>query len=196
MDIFKNEFRICIFVIAFFSSQTIWLARKIVKNSSICFWWKHVVGAGQIIEQCFCMTSVDWLGATVCLRKKVFFSWSVNNATVTWQKSFDDSGVRCYFPLLDFGTIVVVTNQSKYVPISHQSSLSPLPQIFPRYKTQLIRNMFCRAVGTPGAGGAPAPPIFGRSVNPISIRGADYARHFTMCPPGFSDLRIALFCIT
>ena len=56
MDIFKNEFRICIFVIVFFSSQTIWLVRKIVKNSSICFWWKHVVGAGQIIEQCFRMT--------------------------------------------------------------------------------------------------------------------------------------------
>ena len=60
MDIpFKNEFRICIFVIDFFSSKKIWLTRKIVKNSSICFWWKHVVGAGQIIQQCFRMTSVD-----------------------------------------------------------------------------------------------------------------------------------------
>ena len=45
-----------------------------------------------------------------------------------------------------------------------------------------------------GAGGASAPTIFDRSVNPISIRrgGADYAHHSTTSPPGFSDLATAL----
>ena len=43
-----------------------------------------------------------------------------------------------------------------------------------------------------GAGGASAPPVFDRSVNPISTRGADYALHSTTSPPGFSDLATAL----
>ena len=30
-----------------------------------------------------------------------------------------------------------------------------------------------------------APTNFGRSVNPISTRGADYAQHITVAPPDF-----------
>ena len=33
-----------------------------------------------------------------------------------------------------------------------------------------------------GAGGGFSPPVFGRTVNPNSTRGADYARHITMSP--------------
>ena len=45
-----------------------------------------------------------------------------------------------------------------------------------------------------GRGSTTSPLIFGRSVNPISTRGADYARHITTCPPpGFSDLPMALW---
>ena len=33
------------------------------------------------------------------------------------------------------------------------------------------------------AGWALAHPEFGSSVNPITIRGADYAHHITTCPP-------------
>ena len=43
-----------------------------------------------------------------------------------------------------------------------------------------------------GAWGALASPMFGRTVNPISTRGADYARHSTTSPPKFSDLATAL----
>ena len=43
-----------------------------------------------------------------------------------------------------------------------------------------------------GTLGASAPPMFGRTVNPISTRGADYAHHSTSSPPGFSDLATAL----
>ena len=44
-----------------------------------------------------------------------------------------------------------------------------------------------------GAGGAAAPPDFGRSVNPISTRGgADYAHHSATCPPGFLTLAASL----
>ena len=43
-----------------------------------------------------------------------------------------------------------------------------------------------------GAGGAMAPPDFGRSVNPISTRGTDYTHLITNGTPGFSDLLTAL----
>ena len=49
-----------------------------------------------------------------------------------------------------------------------------------------------RAVKARGAVGAMASPDFGRSVNPISIRGVDYAHHIITCPPGFPDLLPAL----
>ena len=42
-----------------------------------------------------------------------------------------------------------------------------------------------------GLGGF-SPPMFGQTVNPISTRGADYARHSNMSPPKFSDLATAL----
>ena len=35
------------------------------------------------------------------------------------------------------------------------------------------------------AGVAMAPPDFGRSVNPISTRGADYAHQIILAPPDF-----------
>ena len=37
------------------------------------------------------------------------------------------------------------------------------------------------------AGLALAYPEFGSSVNPITIRGADYAHHITASPPGFEN---------
>ena len=43
-----------------------------------------------------------------------------------------------------------------------------------------------------GTLGALAPPIFDRTVNPISTRGADYAHHNTTSPLNFSDLATAL----
>ena len=47
-----------------------------------------------------------------------------------------------------------------------------------------------------GQGGQlPPPPDFGRSVNPISTRGADYAHHSTTCPPGFLALAAPLLLI-
>ena len=47
-----------------------------------------------------------------------------------------------------------------------------------------------RGVVPGGAGGAMAPPDFGRSVNPISTKGTDDAHLITT--PGFSDLPTAL----
>ena len=41
-------------------------------------------------------------------------------------------------------------------------------------------------------GGFSPPPMFGQTVNPISTRGADYARHSTTSPPRFSDLATGL----
>ena len=50
-----------------------------------------------------------------------------------------------------------------------------------------------RPVASGGAGGACAPPpLFDRSVNPISTRGGTISPPGTMCPPGFSDLATAL----
>ena len=44
--------------------------------------------------------------------------------------------------------------------------------------------------------GAMAPPDFGRSVNPISTRGTDYAHLITNDTSGFSDLPTALIIIS
>ena len=47
--------------------------------------------------------------------------------------------------------------------------------------------LFC-ALGVPG--GPLAPPVFGRSVNPIPNGGeADYAKHITTGPPDFWTVR-------
>ena len=52
----------------------------------------------------------------------------------------------------------------------------------------------CTRYGGTGEGrGAHAPyPNFGRSVNPISTRGTNYAHIITTGTPGFSDLPTAL----
>ena len=46
-----------------------------------------------------------------------------------------------------------------------------------------------------GLGGLQPPPIFDRSVNPISTSGANYAHHSTTSPPKFSDLATGLLLI-
>ena len=43
-----------------------------------------------------------------------------------------------------------------------------------------------------GTLGASVPPMFGRTVNPISTRGEDYDHHSTTSPLKFSDLATAL----
>ena len=49
-----------------------------------------------------------------------------------------------------------------------------------------------RPVASGGAGGACAPPLFDRSVNPISTRGGTLSPPSTTCPPAFSELATAL----
>ena len=49
-----------------------------------------------------------------------------------------------------------------------------------------------RHVSNGGAGGAYAPPVFGRSVNPISTRGGTLSPPSTARPPRFSDLETCL----
>ena len=52
-----------------------------------------------------------------------------------------------------------------------------------------------RGVARGGAEGARAPPEFGRSINPIQTRGADYAHQIIHTgTPGFSDPPTALLC--
>ena len=53
-------------------------------------------------------------------------------------------------------------------------------------------SMCSRGVARGGAAGARAPPEFGRSVNPIQTREADYAPHTTASPPGFKKLSTSL----
>ena len=52
------------------------------------------------------------------------------------------------------------------------------------------KEVFVRAVGAEGARVAMASPYFGRSINPISTRAADYT------PPLFSDLPTVLFVVS
>ena len=51
-------------------------------------------------------------------------------------------------------------------------------------------------LGWGGFNFTPPPPVFGRTVNPISTREADYAHHSTTSPFGFSNLATALGWIT
>ena len=44
-----------------------------------------------------------------------------------------------------------------------------------------------------GAGGALAPPVFGKTVNPISTKGTDYAHLIITGTLRFSDLPTALY---
>ena len=64
--------------------------------------------------------------------------------------------------------------------------------------TTLGKNYQCRGVDRGGAQGGqiPSPPEFGRSVNPIQTRGADYAPHTTASPPGFKMLSTPLISQT
>ena len=50
---------------------------------------------------------------------------------------------------------------------------------------QLYSYAYVRGVVPGGAGGAMAYSDFGRSVNPISNRGRDYAHQIIMAPPDF-----------
>ena len=57
-----------------------------------------------------------------------------------------------------------------------------------RKNTILLTSLYyvhIRGVVTGGAGGAMATPDFGRSVNPISTRGADVAHEIILAPPDF-----------
>ena len=84
--------------------------------------------------------------------------------------------------------------------------ISTFPSIKPELDVGLIvdfcvftcfTSFFCMMQGCHkvGAGEALASPVLGQTVNPISTRGTNYARHSTMSPlPGFSDLATALWC--
>ena len=54
-------------------------------------------------------------------------------------------------------------------------------------------------VGSDAASGwaewALAHPEFGSSVNPFTIRGADYAHHITASPPGIENPAASLFLL-
>ena len=54
------------------------------------------------------------------------------------------------------------------------------------YTLQQVR----RPVVPGGAGGAMAPPIFGRSINPISTKGADYAHQISDLPTALLRTKI------
>ena len=75
---------------------------------------------------------------------------------------------------------------------SNQSHEHALPNLF--QIKQLNHSWLYRAVANGvGVGGSSPPPVFVRTVNPISTRGAEYVHHSTRSPPpGFSDLATAL----
>ena len=52
----------------------------------------------------------------------------------------------------------------------------------------------CSDAASGWEGWALAHPKFGRSVNPITTRGADYAHFITASPPGFENPAASLTC--
>jgi len=63
-------------------------------------------------------------------------------------------------------------------------------------KTHIVTLIILQGRRKGGTLGASAPPMFGRTVNPISTRGADYALHSTTSPPNFQTLRRPCFDLT
>ena len=53
-------------------------------------------------------------------------------------------------------------------------------------------NFDLRSIHRPVASGVGRPPLFDRSVNPISTRGGTLSPPSTTCPPAFSELATAL----
>ena len=73
--------------------------------------------------------------------------------------------------------------------VPYKSFFSHIAQVF----LVLILKTQSRPVVPGGAGGAMAPPNFGRSINPISTKRAYYAHYITYShPSGFSNLPKAL----
>ena len=76
----------------------------------------------------------------------------------------------------------------------HGKILLPLCSSAPRFPS-LVHALFTmslvyiRPVVPGGARGAMAPPDFGRSVNPISTKGADHADQITLAHPDFQTFR-------
>ena len=58
----------------------------------------------------------------------------------------------------------------------------------------LISNIVFRAVAKGGGLGGISPPVFGKSVNPISNRGAHYPHPALLAPPDFQTLRRHWYC--
>ena len=80
---------------------------------------------------------------------------------------------------------------------SQTACLLPIKWTFSKWNDPcapvLVQIQGCRK----GLEGALAPTVFGRTVNPISTRGADYVHYSTTShlPPGFSDLATALIVL-
>ena len=78
----------------------------------------------------------------------------------------------------------------------YQIHVSTYPYIPARNPNCIIEEICCqpdfRVIGTEGKWGNCPPPNFGRSVNPIQIKGEDYAPHTTASPPGFKKLSTPL----
>ena len=68
-----------------------------------------------------------------------------------------------------------------FYPFNHSAfrRMADLMHFIRWIEPKLKRPSALRAVGNQGGQGA----YFGRSVNPIEIRGSDYAHHISTCPP-------------
>ena len=71
------------------------------------------------------------------------------------------------------------------------------------HKNYIVLNfseLFNAEMPEEGEGEAIAPPVFGRSFNPITTRGADYTHHITASLPGFENpaasLILTIFFLT
>ena len=84
-----------------------------------------------------------------------------------------------------------------FYPFNHSAfrRMADLMHFIRWIEPKLKRPSALSTVGTRGDGAHwPPPPYFGRFVNAIEIKGADYAHHISTFPPpsGFSDLPTAL----
>ena len=127
------------------------------------------------------------------LNRKTIFTLILN---YVWQ-----SGLFWHFRLMKLESCyffqIHTLFKFTFYPFNHSAfrRMADLMHFIRWIEPKLKRPSALSTVGTRGDGAHwPPPPYFGRFVNAIEIKGADYAHHISTFPPpsGFSDLPTAL----
>ena len=129
--------------------------------------------------------------STYLLKRKLLFLLFLND--YVWIEKFWNN-VKFFFQIPRY--IITLHELLAHTPPDHvekkslENARKQLEDLSRQMHDEVI---YSRPVASGGAGGGMCPPpLFGRSVNPISTRGGTFSPPSITCPPRFSDLATAL----